>query len=53
MLKVTMIIDNHIAAPHSPEEFVRRWVLKTDTVFKVVDMIVEQESYFGKLEEPK
>ena len=49
MLKVTLIIDNIIASPDSPKEFVLREVLKSNPAFKLLDIRVEQESSFKKL----
>jgi hypothetical protein len=47
MLKVTLVIDNTIASPDSPEEFVKKNVLQqTNPYFVLREMKVEQDDYF-------
>lgn len=47
MLKITLIVDNTIASPDPPEEFVRKNVLQlTNPYFVLQDMKVEQGDHF-------
>lgn len=42
MLKIVAIIDNKIASPLSPTEFVKRYCFPESSVFTVLDLKVEQ-----------
>lgn len=47
MLRITLIVDNTIASPDTPEEFVRKNVLQEkNPTFVLREMKVEQDDYF-------
>jgi len=50
MLKVTMILDNHIASPMKPEEFVSHYYLSPIAKEDLKDIRVEQGDNFGGVE---
>ncbi len=51
MIKVTVVLDNQIAAPMTPLEFVEHYYLTEQALEDVKFIQVEQESSFEEVEE--
>ena len=49
MLKVTMIINNKVASPQSPSEFVKNEVLADSELYELVSLEVDQEDNFTSI----